>query len=439
MAELLLVPEVAAGATEVVFSEWLAEPGAAIKAGDPIAVIETEKAVVEVAAEGDGTLLRTLVAPGSSVGVGLPMALLGDAAELNGDLDATLASLGYNAGGTATPAPERREVPGTEVTKGHAAAAEEVVPALLHSSGTPGQARQERVFISPIARKLLREAGLSHDDIAGTGPHGRIRRRDVEDALRAQQQPAAAAPASSAEPAPLGASAQVATTDGRWTEIPHSRLRRAVARRLTESKRDLPHFYVKRSVSIDALLELRKQLNSTTGHKISVNDFLIRAIALAHQRVPEANVVWTEDAMRQFATVDISVAIASERGLVTPVLRGVEKLSLSAISAQVKDFVEKANAGKLQQADLDGGSISISNLGMYGVEEFAAIINPPQSAILAVGAGRPLPVVVDGQVVTRIIVDLVLSVDHRAVDGALAAQWMAALVDAIENPLTLVV
>jgi pyruvate dehydrogenase E2 component (dihydrolipoamide acetyltransferase) len=424
MPELLLVPEVAAGATEVVIAEWLVQPGGAYAAGDAIAVIETEKAVVEMEADKDGTLLKPLVDPGTTIEVGLPMALVGSAADVGTDLDQALAALGFDAP-AGQPAPERREVPEAAPT----APAAEVAPAAT-------TAPEGRVFISPIARKLLREAGLTTDGLVGSGPGGRIRRRDVEALIAGA--PAASAPvAAPVEQAPQAAPVSAAAETGPWTDVPHTRLRRAIARRLTESKQEVPHFYVRRSVTLDALLALRAQLNEATTTKVSVNDFLIRAMAVAHQRVPDANVIWTPDAVRRFDHVDISVAIASERGLVTPVLRSVETSSISSISAQVRGFVEKANDGKLQQQDLEGGSITISNLGMFGVDEFSAIINPPQSAILAVGAGRPLAVVEDGEVVVRTVAELVLSVDHRAVDGALAAQWMAALVDAIHTPLAL--
>jgi pyruvate dehydrogenase E2 component (dihydrolipoamide acetyltransferase) len=223
-----------------------------------------------------------------------------------------------------------------------------------------------------------------------------------------------------------------------FRDIPHTRLRRAVASRLTASKQTIPHFYVKRTARIDALLALRKQLNEVSPEKISVNDLVLRAVAVAHRAVPEANVIWTDDALRQFESADVAVAIASERGLVTPVLRAVETLSPSAIASQVKAFVVQANEGKLQQRDLEGGSISVTNLGMFGVEEFSAIINPPQSAILAVGAGAPTAVVVDGAVEVATQMALVLSVDHRAIDGALAALWMGALIQAFEEPLRLV-
>jgi pyruvate dehydrogenase E2 component (dihydrolipoamide acetyltransferase) len=411
MPELLLVPEVAAGATEVVIADWLVQPGTDYTAGDAIAVIETEKAVVEMEAPQGGTLLKALVEPGATIEVGRPMALVGSSSDVGTDLDAALAALGHGAPpAAAAPAPPA------------------VAPAPEQTDVREAPAPPARVFASPLVRKLLREAGLTTDGLVGTGPRGRIRKRDVEGLIAASR--AAEVPATDPPPAP---------TDGPWTDVPHSRLRRAIARRLTESKQDVPHFYVRRSVTLDPLLELRRQLVESTGTKVSVNDFLIKAIAAAHQQVPEANVIWTDEAMRRFDHVDISVAIASGRGLVTPVLRHVETSSLSAISRQVKAFVEQADAGTLQQRDLEGGSITLSNLGMYGVDEFSAIINPPQSAILAVGAGRPTAVVEDGQVVVRTVAELVLSADHRAIDGALAAQWTGALVEALHRPLSLLV
>lgn len=411
MPELLLVPEVAAGATEVVIADWLVQPGADFTAGDAIAVIETEKAVVEMEAPQGGTLLKALVAPGTTIEVGAPMALVGSPSDVGTDLQAALAGLGHGQPTAAEP---------VEVAQATEEGAESV------AVGETG-----RLFVSPIARKLLRDAGLSADGVVGTGPGGRIRRRDVEGLVAGSRAPA---PRSEVVP-----EVGPAPAEGAWTDVPHSRLRRAIARRLTESKQDVPHFYVRRSVTLDPLLELRTQLVGSTGTKVSVNDFLVRAIAAAHQQVPDANVIWTDEAIRRFDHVDVSVAIASERGLVTPVLRNVETSSVSAISRQVKAYVEQANAGTLQQRDLEGGSITLSNLGMYGVDEFSAIINPPQSAILAVGAGRPTPVVEDGQVVVRTVAEVVLSVDHRAIDGALAAQWMGALVHALHHPLSLLV
>jgi pyruvate dehydrogenase E2 component (dihydrolipoamide acetyltransferase) len=402
MATLLRVPEVATGATQALLTEWLVAENTRFSAGDPIVVLETDKAAVEVEAEVDAVLLRTLVPGGTNVEVGVPIALLGQEAEA-GNVEKLLSDLGIGA----TEAPAAAET----------------------SSG-------ERISISPLARKLLREAGLAPEQVRGTGPGGRIIRRDVDQAIAAvlPEPTPAVAPIPPVAPVEKKPKAQRA-----FEEIPHSRLRLAVAKRLTESKRDIPHFHVRRTVRIDALLVLRAQLNAVSPHKISVNDLVIRAVGCAHVKVPDANVIWTEDSMHQFGTVDVGVAIAGRRGLVTPVLRGVEKTTPSAISQQVKEFVRQADEGKLQQRDLEGGTIAVSNLGMYGVEEFSAIINPPQSAILAVGAGRQAPVVVDGEVSVATQMALTLSVDHRAIDGALAARWMAALAEALEQPFRLVV
>ncbi len=467
MAELLRVPEVAAGATEVVLSEWLVKTGDAFANGDAIAVVETEKAVVEIAAPSDALLLRTLAEAGTEVSVGSPMALLGSAEEKDGDLDDMLAQLGFSASPASEPAsepPPRREVPDTEAESPGPTqdpppqhiedAVVDDAQAAVEDQGavteTPAQSDGSRQFVSPIARKLLREAGIPSEGISGSGPNGRVVRRDVEGLIadarsapsvpEAPEAPAEQAPAPAqqeARPAPAGSATTGATTG--FTDVPHTRLRRAVATRLTQSKQSIPHFYLTGRAVIDDLLTLRTQLNEHSPVRISVNDFVLRAVAVAHGEVPDANVIWTDEATRHFDDVDVSVAIASERGLVTPVLRGVQGRSLSSIASAVKAHVSDANAGRLQQKDLEGGSISVTNLGMYGVTEFSAIINPPQSAILAVGAGQPAARVVDGQVVVVTEMNLVLSVDHRVIDGALAAQWMRSLVTALEHPLRLVV
>ncbi|MFC0440067.1 dihydrolipoamide acetyltransferase family protein [Kutzneria buriramensis] len=421
MATLLRVPEVATGSTEAVLTEWLVPENVAFEAGAAIAVLETDKAAVEVEAESGAAVLRRLVDGGSTVEVGTPIAVLGAVGE---DIGAVLAELGSGA---------------------VQAAAAEPVPAAGESVAAP-----ERIFASPLARKLLKEAGIALADVQGTGPNGRIVRKDVEAAIAAEADsataPAEATAASDSAVAPAPAAAIPAPPAGpsprpgqsAFVEVPHSRVRAVIASRLTASKQTVPHFYLRRTARIDALLALRKQLNEVSPERISVNDLVIRAVAVAHVAVPDANVIWTDDAMRRYESVDIGVAIASERGLVTPVLRGVEKTSLSEISRQVKAFAQQADAGRLMQRDLEGGTIAVSNLGRYGVDEFAAIINPPQSAILAVGAGKPAPTVEDGELKIATQLNLVLSVDHRAIDGALAAQWMAALVTALEEPLRLV-
>lgn len=434
MAELLLVPEVAAGATEVVLSEWLVADGASFQAGDPIAVIETDKAIVEVEAESAATLVKALVEGGSTVGVGAPMALLGAADDVGREPDAMLAELGVGAPPEAPPSVD-------EPSAAEPAASLAASPAApLRRDGEAPPSPPARRFASPLARKLLRDAGVPLDSVVGSGPHGRIVRRDVE-AVLADRAEAAVAAAKAVLPAPPAPSSNgvVATASSDSVDEPHTRTRRAIATRLTESKASVPHFYLKRTAVLDELLALRSRLNEVSPTRLSVNDLLIRAVAVAHVKVPAANVIWTDDALRRYQQVDVAVAVASAAGLVTPVLRAVESSSLAAISTQVKAFSEQADAGRINQRDLEGGSITISNLGMYGVDEFAAIINPPHSMILAVGAARQTPVVVDGVVGVATTVDLVVSVDHRAIDGALAAQWTAALVDALEHPLQLVV
>ena len=225
------------------------------------------------------------------------------------------------------------------------------------------------------------------------------------------------------------------TADGAaYVEVPHSRLRRLVASRLTESKTTAPHFYLRASVRADSLLALRAELNDGAEVRVSVNDLLLKAVARAHVQVPALNVTWTPDAVRQWRSVDVSVAVATDNGLVTPVVRSVDQLSVTAVAQTVRDLAERARAGRLQQHELEGGSISVTNLGMYGTEEFAAIINPPQASILAVGAARQEPVVVDGGLEVATVLRLTLSVDHRPVDGVVAAQWMAALVTLLEHP-----
>ncbi|GAA2455853.1 pyruvate dehydrogenase complex dihydrolipoamide acetyltransferase [Streptomyces pulveraceus] len=423
MAELFRMPAVAADAATAVLSAWQVAEGAPFTKDDALVSIETDKAEVDVAAEQDGVLLKTLYEAGVEIEVGDPIAVLGAVGEQAGDLDALLAGLGVVAPGEA-PKAVRRDVPEEPVAQ----------PAAAPASGAPE--RGGRVFSSPLARRLAREAGLDIEALTGTGPGGRIVRRDVDAAVAARRtpEPAPAPPAAAAVPRTA-----VPADTGAHEDIPHSRMRRAIARRLTESKQHTPHFYLRATCAVDELLALRQRINAVSPVKVSVNDLLIKAVATAHTQVPEMNAVWQPDAVRRFGTVDVSVAIATDTGLVTPVLRGIENLSVSAIATRTRAFAERARAGGLAPADLEGGSITVSNLGMYGVEEFAAIINPPQAAILAVGAARDEAVVRDGAVTVAKVLGVVLSVDHRPVDGAVAARWLAALTEAVENPVRLVV
>jgi pyruvate dehydrogenase E2 component (dihydrolipoyllysine-residue acetyltransferase) len=416
MARVLRMPGVAANATDAVLAEWLVEEAGDFAAGDPLATVETEKAAVEVEAEAAGRVLKTLVPPGAQVEVGDPIAVLGDPGEQTGDLDALLSSLGV-APATDVVVPERRDVPSDPESGAP------VVEAMQGPMTTNG-----RVFASPLARKIAKDNGLALDEISGTGPRGRVLRRDVDAAVTASRSPSLAeedAPAPVTRPRAGGAS---------YDEIPHSRIRRATARRLTESQQGVPHFYLRATVRVAALLALRAEINADPATRISVNDLVVKAVAEAHRRVPDMNVTWTEDAVRRYGSADIAVAVATERGLLTPVVRDAGGLTVTALAATVRDLAERARSGSLRQDDLEGGSISVTNLGMYGVEEFAAIINPPHAAILAVGAIRDEPVVDDGVVVPAAVLRLTLSVDHRPVDGALAARWLGVLVDLLEHP-----
>ncbi len=410
MASVLRMPEVAANSTGAVLAEWMVAELATFAALDTIATVETEKALVDVEAEEAGVVLKTLVPAGAQVEVGAPIAVLGSPGEQVTDLAALLAELGVSEPVPMT-VPERRDVP---VDPSSAAPLPEPVE-------TPAAPPNGRVFASPLARKLAKEAGLGIDEIDGTGPRNRVLRRDVEQAVASRSAPVPAV----ASPAPVVELA----------ETPHTPLRRAIASRLQESKRDAPHFYLRATIRADRLVALREDLNEGAETRVSLNDLVIKAVAAAHMAVPEMNVVWTTDAVRQHEQVDIAVAVATERGLVTPVVRDVPSLTITALAAQVRDLAERARTGKLKQHELEGGAISVTNLGSYGVEEFAAIINPPHAAILAVGALREAPVVEDGALTVGKVLTVTLSVDHRPVDGVLAARWLAAFSELITHPV----
>ncbi|WP_189134796.1 2-oxo acid dehydrogenase subunit E2, partial [Wenjunlia tyrosinilytica] len=406
----------------------------------------------EVEAEQDATLAKTLVDAGSTVEVGSPVAVLLEPGEQVAEMSVLLAQLGVAASGPGG-------VNGQSAAVGGTTARTQTDSVVQQTPAAPRE--EERLFASPLARRLLKEAGLSLSDVEGTGPHGRIVRKDVERAIATKATggtragdtiatsagaacpPQAEGPASflGAQTTPLHPAATGHTTSASPAEmVPHTRLRRAIAARLIQSKQTAPHFYLKGSARLDALLELRRQINDASPVRVSVNDFLIKAAAIAHRRVPELNVVWQDDGMLRYTSADIGVAIASSRGLVTPVLRSVESLPVSAVAQQVKGFIEQAKDGRLAQRDLEGGTLTLTNLGMYGVEEFSAIINPPQVAVLAVGAGRREPVVGnDGQLSVATITRVVLSVDHRAADGADAARWMSEFVKVVEQPILLLV
>lgn len=440
MARLLRMPEVAANSTEAVLSEWSVNENVTFVAQDVLATVETDKAVVDVEAEDGGVVLKTLVPPGARVEVGAPIAVLGEPGELVADLAALLTELGVNEPADPVLA-VRRDVPDTAAvpdpeggtaSTGHSAPAvplpdaEAEVYAAPESAPSPGA----RVFASPLARRLAKEAGLPVDEIDGTGPRNRILRRDVELAIAGR-----AGSASGATPAATTAAVLASSAATSYEDVPHSRIRRVTAARLTESTQNAPHFYLRATLRADRLLDLRAELNEGATIPVSLNDLLLKAAAAAHVQVPEMNVVWTPDAVRRFDTVDLAVAVATERGLLTPVVRDVASLSVTTLAARVRDLVERARNGRLRQEELEGGAMSVTNLGMFGTEEFAAIINPPHAAILAVGAVHQEPVVEDGTLAVGRVLRVTLSVDHRPVDGVVAARWLSALVDLVEHPV----
>lgn len=396
MAEILRMPEVAANTTEAILESWNVPVNTPYAAGDALVTVETEKAAVDVEAESEGVLLRILVDAGTTVKVGTPIAVWGTSDEPAAQVDALVASLG----GEQTT---------TEVVRDG----------------------RERTFASPLARRLARELDIDLTAVVGTGPNGRIRRRDIEAA-------AASASTGNVVPAIVRAKAKEAeppASGAGFVDVPNTRMRNAIARRLTESKRNTPHFYLRAGARVDALLQLRQQINTGQDVKVSINDLLVKAIASAHARVPEMNVQWNDTSIRHFSGVDIAVAVATDAGLVTPVVRAVDSLSMTGVATATKDMINRAKERRLRQDELEGGTITITNLGMYDTEDFAAIINPPQAAILAVGAARQEAVVEEGAVTVATVLRLTLAVDHRGVDGAIAAQWLKVFVDVLENPL----
>ncbi|HEY8318613.1 MAG TPA: dihydrolipoamide acetyltransferase family protein [Amnibacterium sp.] len=435
MSSIIRMPEVLANTSEAAIQTWLVRTGETIAIGAPLAEVETEKAVVEYSAEVEGTVLELLVGEGQSVRVGDPIAVVGDPSEARSPDEAPAAPADEAQQPPQEQAPEQAVAPEPETAPEQVPSPVADTPAELPADDATRQPGG-RLFASPIVRRLAKEHGLDLARLTGTGPSGRIVRRDVERAL------AAAPPAPAVPPAPAAAAptpAVQAPTGTDFEDLPLSGMRRAIARRLTESKTTVPHFYVVGDCRMDALLEVRRRLNEVGTVKVSVNDLLIKAAAVALQQVPDANAIWTGDAIRRFRSVDIAVAVAVPNGLVTPVVRGVEGRSAGSIAETVRDLAERARAGRLKQQELEGGSFSISNLGMFGVREFSAIINPPQSAILAVGAAQQRPVVVDGALEVATMMTVTLSADHRVIDGALAAQWLAAFTAAVEQPFRLLV
>lgn len=466
MAVVIRMPEVLTGSTEAVLLSWRVEVGDVVAVGQPLAEVETEKAIVEYEAEEAGTLVGLLAQAGESVEVGTPIAVLAGAGEsadeamAQAGADPTMtgpaATAAPSAPTAATAAPQPSEAPSAapEPAIPPGAAAEVAPPppiALAPTAGTSAIEPQAstRVLATPLVRRLARERGLDLSAVRGSGPGSRIVRRDIDGLAASPAAPVAAAPVAAAPVAPpvgplamrdaVEESTPAPESNAPYADIAHTGMRRAIARRLTESKSTIPHFYLVADCQVDALIELRRSVNALGTAKVSLNDFVVKAVAAAFGDVPAANAIWTADATRRFDSVDIAVAVAVDGGLVTPVVRGVEKRSLSDIGATMVDLVARGRAGKLKQHELEGGSFAISNLGMFGIERFSAIINPPQSGILAVGAATQRPVVADGELAVATVMTVTLSGDHRVLDGALAARWLAAFVKRVENPLSILI
>jgi pyruvate dehydrogenase E2 component (dihydrolipoamide acetyltransferase) len=426
------MPEVLANATEAILAQWLIKEGDSFTVGQAIAEVETEKALVEVPAETAGILGKYLALQGAFVQVGAPIAILLAAGEGQAEIGKLMAESGADiaaAPAAATPAPTTSApaTPAPTTSAPATPAPTTSAPAVAVSSSTKTTEHGDRLFISPISRRLAKEKGLAAESIQGTGPGGRIVRRDVEAAM------------AGGNGQPVANIAPVAIPAGSFTDIPHSGMRKAIARRLTESKTTVPHFYLTAPVIADDMLNFRTKYNEWAPKKVSVTDLILKAVAASFEDVPHANVIWTDSAIRQFSDVDVSIAVATDNGLITPVVRGINHLSLAQLNVTTSDLIDRARIGRLKQNEIEGGSFSVTNLGMFGTDEFSAILNPPQSAILAVGSAKQKPVVIDGEIKIRSIINFTVSVDHRAIDGAVAAQWLAAFVKRFENPFWLAI
>ena len=419
MAHLIKLPSVAADTSGGNLHQWLKKEGDTVAVGDALAEIETEKAIVEINAEHAGVLGRIVVPAGAA---SVPINTVIGVLLADGDDASAIDRVLAEQGGAAAVAPAATPTTAASAAASSAAAAP-AAAAPKASAGTPAPntpAPGGRLFASPLARRLAAQWHVDLLGVAGTGPHGRIVRRDVESAR--DRAPVAAVASSAGRPAAR--------------RVPHTGMRRAIARRLTESKQNVPHFYLSVDCKMDALLALRAQANHGGAVKLSVNDFIVRAAALALREVPEVNVSWHEDAIEYHAGADISVAVATDGGLVTPIVRDADVKSLSAIAGEIVELAGRAKINRLKPEEFTGGSLTVSNLGMYGISQFAAIINPPQAAILAVGAAERRPVVAEnGDLVAATVMTVTLSADHRAVDGAVGARWLAAFRSLIENPV----
>ena len=439
----ILMPALSPTMEQGSLTKWLVKEGDIVASGDLLAEIETDKATMEFEAVDEGVIGKILIPEGSQdVAVNTPIAILLDEGETADGPDQP----------APAPAPTSAVPPQAEApSDDKPTTAEQSTPAT--ASAAPFRqpnAQADRVFATPLARRIAADKGLNLKEITGSGPKGRIVKADVEHATAAALAPATNTSSTTSSSEKIAISSGLTTEtvlkmyqDRAFEEIKLDGMRKIIAARLTEAKQTIPHFYLRRDIQLDTLLALRSELNSQLAVrdvKLSVNDFIIKAAALALQSVPAANAVWAGDRVLQLKPSDIAVAVAVEGGLFTPVLKDADSKSLSTLSAQMKDMAARARGKKLAPHEYQGGSFAISNLGMFGVDNFDAVINPPHGAILAVGAGKKRPVVApDGSLGVATVMSVTMSVDHRAIDGALGAQLLQAIVDNLENPLTMLV
>jgi pyruvate dehydrogenase E2 component (dihydrolipoamide acetyltransferase) len=427
-------------------ARWLKKEGDKIKSGDVIAEIETDKATMEVEAVDEGVLAKIVVPEGTQdVAVNDVIAIIAGEGE-----DAK------SAGGSASkaaPAPASATAASAPVTAPAPAPQAAPAAAAPKAAAAPAAAPGSKIFASPLAKRLAKEANLDLSKVSGSGPHGRIVERDIKAAIAGGGAKAAPAAAPSAPKAPALAPGMSDETikkffePGSYEEVPHDSMRKVIARRLVEAKTTIPHFYLSVDCNLTALLAAREAINAAApknkekqpAYKISVNDFVIKALAMALQRVPEANVTYTENTMLKHVHSDIGVAVSIPGGLITPIVRKAETKGLAQISNEMKDYAARARARKLKPEEYQGGSSAVSNLGMFGIKNFSAVINPPHATILAVGAGEERVIVEKGQMKVATMMSVTMSTDHRAVDGALAAELIAAFKDLIENPVGMLV
>ncbi|HEY5207979.1 MAG TPA: pyruvate dehydrogenase complex dihydrolipoamide acetyltransferase [Stellaceae bacterium] len=429
----LLMPALSPTMTEGKLAKWSKKEGDAVKAGDIIAEIETDKATMEFEAADDGVLGKILVPEGAeNIAVNQPIAILLEEGEDKSALDRAATS-------PMKPEAKPAEPPKAAAPNPPPQVGEEAKTSPPPRSGGGLGGGSSRIFISPLARRLAEQAKLDLGGISGTGPHGRIVKHDIDVAMA---QGPARAPGAAATPAAAPVAGahlskdQVAALAGNapYTELPMTGMRRTVARRMVESKTTVPHFYLTVDCDIDALMRTRAELTEIAATKLSVNDFVIKAAAVALRRIPRANASYSDDAILLWSEVNIAVAVALDDGLITPIIKNADTKRLPEISAEMKDLGLRARANKLKLTEFQGGTFSISNLGMYGIKDFAAVINPPHGCILAVGAGEQRPVVKNGALAIAMVMSCTLACDHRVVDGAVGAQYLAEFKKIIEHP-----